>query len=462
MARPTSTWARSRACLSSYLDAPRQDLGAEADEGLEELLEAHQSRPAAVQRQRVDAERGLQRREAVKLVQHDVGHGVALQLDHQPHAVAIALVADLGDALDPLVAHHLGDPLVQARLVLLIGDFGDDDRFAAAAALFDPGLGPHDQRAAAELVAGADAVAAEDDAAGREVRPRHVFHDLRHGELGIVDQRAARVDQFAEIVRRDVGRHADGDAAGAVGQQVGIGRRQDGRLLFALVVVRLELDRVLVDVGEQRFGGVGQPRLGVAHGRRRIAVHRTEIALPGNQRQAHGEVLRHAHHGVVDRAVAVRMVLAHHVADDAGRLAEGPRRVVAAFLHGVEDAPLHRLQPVARIGQRTRHDHAHGVIEVGAAHLLFDGDRRDVVRRLGRRWGRVGGRRRRRKGRIVAHGNLVFRSFYGPARGPGGTGAHPSKIGRRDQQKTYRERLFKALILLPKFRAKTLSEKAPK
>ena len=82
----------------------------------------------------------------------------------------------------------------------------------------------------------------------------------------------------------------------------GIGRRQDGRLLLALVIVRLELDRVLVDVGEQRFGGARQARLGVAHGRRRIAVHRAEIALPRNQRQAHGEVLRHAHHGVVDRA----------------------------------------------------------------------------------------------------------------------------------------------------------------
>ena len=115
------------------LGAPRDDLGAEADERLEQLLEAHQPRAAAVERQRVDAERGLQRREAIELVQHDVGHGVALQLDHQPHAVAVALVADLGDALDPLVAHHLGDALVQARLVFLVGDLGDDDRFAAAA-----------------------------------------------------------------------------------------------------------------------------------------------------------------------------------------------------------------------------------------------------------------------------------------------------------------------------------------
>jgi hypothetical protein len=31
---------------------------------------------------------------------------------------------------------------------------------------------------------------------------------------------------------------------------------------------------------------------------------------------------------------------------------------------------MHRLQAVARVGQRARHDHAHGVIEVGALHLV--------------------------------------------------------------------------------------------
>ena len=172
------------------LGAPRDDLGAEADERLEQLLEVHQLRPAAVQRQRIDAERGLQRREAVELVQHDVGHGVALQLDHHAHAVAIALVAHFGDALDPLVAHHLGDALVQARLVLLVRNLGDDDRLAAAASLLDPRLGPHDHRAAAEFVGGANAVAAEDGGAGREVRPRHVFHELRRSSAP--DCRSAR------------------------------------------------------------------------------------------------------------------------------------------------------------------------------------------------------------------------------------------------------------------------------
>src|SRR5664279_5672190 len=53
-------------------------------------------------------------------------------------------------------------------------------------------------------------------------------------------------------------------------------RRQHHRLVFVAVVIGLKIDGVLVDVVEQRHRGLGQPAFGVAHGRRRIAVDRTE------------------------------------------------------------------------------------------------------------------------------------------------------------------------------------------
>ena len=43
---------------------------------------------------------------------------------------------------------------------------------------------------------------------------------------GVCDQRDQRIDDLAEVVRRDVGRHADGDAGRAVDQQVRDARRQ--------------------------------------------------------------------------------------------------------------------------------------------------------------------------------------------------------------------------------------------
>ena len=47
----------------------------------------------------------------------------------------------------------------------------------------------------------------------------------------------------------------------------------------------------------------------------------------------------------------------------------------AHLVHGVEDAALHRLEAVADVGQRASDDDAHGVVEVGLAHLVLDAAR---------------------------------------------------------------------------------------
>jgi hypothetical protein len=132
----------------------------------------------------------------------------------------------------------------------------------------------------------------------------------------------------------------------------GKARGQDRRLLLLAVVIVLEIDRVLVDIGQQVGGGLVHPHLGVAHGRRVIAVHGAEIALAVQKRQRHGEILRHAHQRVVDRAVAMRVVLTHHVAHGPRGFAVGLVVGVAGLVHREKDAPVHRFQPVAQVGDR--------------------------------------------------------------------------------------------------------------
>ena len=100
-----------------------------------------------------------------------------------------------------------------------------------SAHLLEMGAAAHDDRAAAGVIRLADAVAPHDDAAGREIRSRHMLDQLVDGDLRIVEIGDAGVDHLRQIVGRDVGRHADRDAAGAVDQQVREARRQDGRLL---------------------------------------------------------------------------------------------------------------------------------------------------------------------------------------------------------------------------------------
>jgi hypothetical protein len=137
------------------------------------------------------------------------------------------------------------------------------------------------------------------------------------------------------------------------------------------------VDRLLVDVAQQLGGDARQAGLGVPHGRRRELAG-AEVPLAVDERVARGEVLRQADQRVVDRRVAVRVIVAHHLADDLGALGARAIGRVAGLVHGVEHAPVHRLQAVAHVRQRAAHDHAHRVVEVRRAHLLLELDRLDA------------------------------------------------------------------------------------
>ena len=147
-----------------------------------------------------------------------------------------------------------------------------------------------------------------------------------------------RLGELAQVVRRDVGRHADRDAARAVGQQVGEPARQDRRLLHPAVVVRDEIDCLLVDFAQHLHRQRRQPRLGVPHRGRWVVARRAEVALPVDQRVAQRPRLRHPHQGVVDRRVAVRVVVTH-------RLGDRPRRLGVAAV---------RAEPESNIAYSTR------------------------------------------------------------------------------------------------------------
>lgn len=74
------------------------------DKGNERALEI-EHHGAAVEDGEVDHAVGrLQLGHAEQLVEHDLRMGILLQLDHEPNAFAVGLVAALGDAFDALVA----------------------------------------------------------------------------------------------------------------------------------------------------------------------------------------------------------------------------------------------------------------------------------------------------------------------------------------------------------------------
>ena len=350
------------------------DLLAEREELLEHLLEGERARPVLDDRQELHAEGGLHLGLLVEVVQDHLGDGVLLQLDDHPHAVAVGLVPDVGDLLNLLFPNQVGDLLDQARLVHLIGDLGDDDRLAVPLLhLLDEGAGADLDAAPARPVGVAHPVQPVEDPARGEVGRRDALHELFDRDLGVRDEVEQGVEHFPEVVGRDGSGHPDGDPGAPVHQEGGDARRKDARLLEGAVVVGDGLDRVLVEVGQELPGDLRHPDLGVPHRGRRVAVHRAEVPLPVDQRVPQGKVLHHPHERVVDCVVPVGVVLADDVPDDAGGLLVRLAVLVPQFVHREEDTTLDRLEPVAHVGQRPPHDHAHRVIEVALLHFVLDG-----------------------------------------------------------------------------------------
>ena len=186
-------------------------------------------------------------------------------------------------------------------------------------------------------------------------------------------------------MRRNFRRHANRNSIRPVHQQVRVPGRQHRRLCLRAVVVRIKIDRFFIQIFQQRRRNPRQPRFRVTIRRRRIAIHRPKIPLPIHQRSPHRKRLRQSHQRVIHRQVSMRMVFAHHFADDTSALARRPPRSQPHLLHRVQNPPMHRLQPVAHVRQRAADNHRQRIVEIRPLHLLFNVDGLHVERARPRR-----------------------------------------------------------------------------
>ena len=204
-----------------------------------------------------------------------------------------------------------------------------------------------------------------------------MLHELGHGNVGIVEISNDAVHDFRHVVGSHVGGHSHGDARRPVHQQVRkLGGHHAG-LFQRVVEVGLEVDRVLVEVAQHLVRKALEAGFGVAHGGWRVAVHGTKVTLAVHQRIAQAPVLGHAHHGVIHRGVAVRVVLTKHFAHNTGRLFIGFIIAHAQLAHAIKHATVHGFQAVAHVGQGPGNDNRHRVVDVRPAHLVFDVYRND-------------------------------------------------------------------------------------
>ncbi len=80
------------------------------------------------------------------------------------------------------------------------------------------------------------------------------------------------------------------------------------------------------------------------------------------------------------------MVFTDHVTDDSGGLVIRLVGVGAKLVHGEQHAAVNGFEAIADIREGAADDHAHGVIEVTPAHLVFEIYRDDFLRELCHSW----------------------------------------------------------------------------
>ena len=301
------------------------------------LADGHESRLVVLDHAAIHVHALLAVGEGVERVDRLVRRYARGQMDQDLH-LARRVVVHLADLDFPLLV-GLDDGVDQGARRVAIGDFGDGQR--AVVHLRDPRPDLHHAAAVAVVV-----LRHVHQAARLKVGVEREFLAAQTGHGG--------VDQLVEIVRQDLRRQSHGDALRPLRQQQGELDRQADRLAVAPVVRLLPDGRLGVKHRLEREPR--EARLDVSRCRR--AVAREDVA-PVSLAVDQQILLPELHQRVADRGVAVRVKL-HRLAHHVGHL------IISSVVdppHGVQDASLHRLQPVVDVWHGPLQDHVRGIIQ---------------------------------------------------------------------------------------------------
>ncbi len=120
-------------------------------------------------------------------------------------------------------AMKLGDAFNQTCFVELVGNFVDDNGITPFAEFFDSRFTAQHQVTATGAVCLTNAFTPNDNATGSKIRTGDEFHQVFNTYfvdfIEAVNEHMECTDQFAQVVRRDIGCHTNGDTVGTVHQQ---------------------------------------------------------------------------------------------------------------------------------------------------------------------------------------------------------------------------------------------------
>ncbi len=215
------------------------------DVGVKYLCQRQHLRLTVKKRQHIHRAGVLKLSIFVELIENDLCVRVAAVAYDYAHPVSARLVAQLGDALNALFLDKVGYRLAKQALVHAVRDLRDH---YAVLFFLDIRACAHHYAPLAGQIRLAYAVNAVYRRRSGEVGPLYILHKVCDRAFGVVHAVERSVNDLSEVVRRDVRRHTDGNADGAVHEQVGEACGKNGRFFEPVIEVAHHRNDVLVDV----------------------------------------------------------------------------------------------------------------------------------------------------------------------------------------------------------------------
>ena len=282
----------------------------------------------------VQRESHLKIRAAIQHPHQDLGINVlGTRLDDQANIVG-RFVAYIAQNRNLLGLNKLCNLFDQLGFLYLIGNFSDDNLPSTAPQILCFPPTAQTETALTRTIGIRNVFRGfNDNTAGRKIGAGNVFKQGIVAGIGRFDQVDTGVHQFRDVMRRDVGGHTDSNTRRPVCQEVRELRGQNGRLGQCAVVILSKIDSIFIQTFQHGLGHGGHARFGISARSGVIPVDVAKVPLPVNQRITHVKILRETRHRIVNRSVAVRVIVPHHVAGNFRRLPESPGAVKPQFTH---------------------------------------------------------------------------------------------------------------------------------
>ena len=318
------------------------------------VLKTKDLRLSVDQRQHNDTEGILHLRMLEQLIQNNIRIDIMPKLNDNPHSVAVRLIPKIRNAFDLLILDKIRNVLNQICLIDKIRKLRHNNAVLAVLHGLDVRDRTGNDLALSGHVRFACPLQTHNDAACREVRSLDDIKQLFNVGIPVllnpvINHFCAGCNHLAQIVRRNVGCHTYRNSCRSVYQKVRKACRKNSRLLLCSIEVVCEINGVLIDIGHHFRRYLRQSCFGISHCCSTVAVHRAKVSVSVNQAVAHGPWLSHINESSVNRAVSMRMVLTHCIADDTRTFTMRLVRSIAQLAHCPENSSLNRLHSVPDI-----------------------------------------------------------------------------------------------------------------